>query len=188
MATNRAAKSGFAAEAQRKVNAKYSEQLASECLEWVRSITGEDINTAGDMDSFYETLKDGTLLCRLVNAIQPGTIKKINNTQMAFKCMENINAFLEAARNFGVPAQETFQTVDLWERQNLNSVVICLQSLGRKASKFGKPSIGPKEAEKNERVFTEEKLKAGQTIIGLQMGSNKGANQSGINFGNTRHM
>lgn len=51
---------------------------------------------------------------------------------MAFKCMENINAFLEAAKELGVPAQETFQTVDLWERQNLNSVVICLQSLGRK--------------------------------------------------------
>lgn len=34
----------------------------------------------------------------------------------------------------GVPNQETFQTVDLWERQNLNSVVICLQSLGRKVS------------------------------------------------------
>lgn len=56
------------------------------------------------------------------------------------------------------------------------------------AGNFGKPSIGPKEAEKNERKFSEDKLKAGQTIIGLQMGSNKGANQSGINFGNTRHM
>lgn len=55
---------------------------------------------------------------------------------MAFKCMENINAFLEAAKQFGVPAQETFQTVDLWERQNLNSVVICLQSLGRKVKKM----------------------------------------------------
>lgn len=48
--------------------------------------------------------------------------------------MENINAFLDAARKIGVPTQETFQTVDLWERQNLNSVVICLQSLGRKVS------------------------------------------------------
>lgn len=48
--------------------------------------------------------------------------------------MENINNFLEAARSMGVPAQETFQTVDLWERQNLNSVVTCLQSLGRKVS------------------------------------------------------
>lgn len=59
-------------------------------------------------------------------------MKKINQTSMAFKCMENINAFLEIARILGVPPQETFQTVDLWERQNLNSVVICLQSLGRK--------------------------------------------------------
>ncbi|XP_030766054.1 myophilin [Sitophilus oryzae] len=188
MASNRATKSGFAAEAQRKVNAKYSEELASESLEWISKVTGDNINTAGDMDNFYEVLKDGTLLCKLVNAIQSGIVKKVNNSQMAFKCMENINAFLDAARQLGVPAQETFQTVDLWERQNLNSVVICLQSLGRKAGQFGKPSIGPKEAEKNERVFSEEKLKAGQTIIGLQMGSNKGANQSGINFGNTRHM
>lgn len=129
---------------------------------------------------------------------------------MAFKCMENINAFLEAAKNLGVPAQETFQTVDLWERQNLNSVVICLQSLGRKvcyillfyvlfinsltldikfkAGNFGKPTIGPKEADKNVRNFSDEQMRAGQGVISLQYGSNKGANQSGINFGNTRHM
>jgi hypothetical protein len=188
MANNRATKSGFAAEAQRKVNAKYSEELAQESLEWIRTITNEDINVAGDMDNFYEVLKDGLILCKLVNEIQPGIVKKVNTSTMAFKCMENINAFLEAARQLGVPAQETFQTVDLWERQNLNSVVICLQSLGRKAYNYNKPGIGPKEAEKNERKFSEEKLKAGQSIIGLQMGSNKGANQSGINFGNTRHM
>lgn len=121
------------------------------------------------MDNFYETLRDGVLLCMyilkkkfkqlrkmpidkdhrrskniyincicslflasLVNDIKEGSVKKINRTSLAFKCMENINAFLETAKILGVPAQETFQTVDLWERQNLNSVVICLQSLGRK--------------------------------------------------------
>lgn len=188
MASHRAAKSGFAAEAQRKINSKYSEELAQECLEWIKTITGDNINTNGDMDNFYETLKDGILLCQLVNDIKEGSVKKINKTRLAFKCMENINAFLEAARALGVPAQETFQTVDLWERQNLNSVVICLQSLGRKAGNFGKPSIGPKEADKNVRNFTEEQLRAGQGVISLQYGSNKGANQSGINFGNTRHM
>lgn len=114
-----------------------------------------------------------------------------------------------------MPVQETFQSVDLWERQNLNSVVICLQSLGRKVDtqqnaliyilfyrrymsmmymvllkghNFGKPSIGPKEADKNVRHFTEEQLRAGHNVISLQYGSNKGANQSGISFGNTRHM
>jgi len=188
MANNRATKSGFAAEAQRKINSKYSDELAQECLEWIKVVTGENFNTSGDMDNFYEILRDGTLLCRLINTLQPGSIKKINETQMAFKCMENIDAFLKNARTMGVPAQETFQTVDLWEKQNLNSVVICLQSLGRKAHNYGKPSIGPKEAEKNVRQFSEEQLRAGQGVISLQYGSNKGANQSGINFGNTRHM
>ncbi|CAH0384128.1 unnamed protein product [Bemisia tabaci] len=188
MANNRATKSGFAAEAQRKINSKYSEELAQECLEWIKLVTDENIDVAGDMDNFYEILKDGTLLCRLVNALQPGSVKKINESTMAFKCMENINNFLKTATEMGVPAQETFQTVDLWERQNLNSVVTCLQSLGRKGHQFGKPSIGPKEADKNVRNFSEEQLKAGQGIISLQYGSNKGANQSGINFGNTRHM
>jgi hypothetical protein len=56
------------------------------------------------------------------------------------------------------------------------------------AQNFGKPSIGPKEAEKNVRNFSDEQLKAGQNVISLQYGSNKGATQSGINFGNTRHM
>jgi len=107
---------------------------------------------------------------------------------MAFKCMENIQKFLEAATAMGVPSQEQFQTVDLWEQQNLNSVVICLQSLGRKASNYGKPSIGPKESTKNVRNFTDEQLRQGESVIGLQYGSNKGATQSGINFGNTRHM
>lgn len=56
------------------------------------------------------------------------------------------------------------------------------------AHNFGKVSIGPKEADKNVRNFSEEQLRAGQNVISLQYGSNKGATQSGINFGNTRHM
>jgi len=188
MAATRATKSGFAAEAQRKILSKYNEDHAREALEWIQAVTGENINTSGDMDNFHEILKDGTLLCRLVNELKPGSVKKINASAMAFKCMENINNFLTTATTLGVPTQEQFQTVDLWERQNLNSVVICLQSLGRKGGNFGKPSIGPKEASKNVRNFTEEQLKQGESVIGLQYGSNKGATQSGINFGNTRHM
>jgi transgelin len=117
-----------------QINSKYSDELAAESLEWIKETTGEPINTSGDMDNFFEVLKDGVILCKLANALQPGTIKKVNESKMAFKCMENISAFLEASKAFGVPVQETFQSVDLWERQNLNSVVICLQSLGRKVS------------------------------------------------------
>lgn len=49
--------------------------------------------------------------------------------------------------------------------------------------------MGPKMAEKNEREFTEEQLRAHEGHIGLQAGFNKGASQAGVGaFGNTRHM
>lgn len=50
------------------------------------------------------------------------------------------------------------------------------------------PFLGPKPADENKRHFTEEQLRAGEGVINLQYGTNKGANASGMNFGNTRHM
>ncbi|KAG7157372.1 myophilin-like [Homarus americanus] len=185
---SRATKSGLAAEAQSKVEAKYNEEQAAECLEWIAAVTGQEFDKSGNADNFYNILKDGKMLCEVINALKPGEIKKIQKSTMAFKCMENINQFVDGAKSCGVPSQETFQTVDLWERQNLNSVVICIQSLGRKGGQFGKPAIGPKEAEKNVRQFTEEQLRASDSVISLQYGSNKGANQAGMSFGTTRHM
>ena len=81
---------------------------------------------------------------------------------------------------------DSFQTVDLYERQNIPTVISTIHALGRKAQAKGLHGIGPKESEKNVREFTEEQLKAGEHIIGLQMGSNKGATQAGQNFGKTR--
>lgn len=44
-------------------------------------------------------------------------------------------------------------------------------------------------ADKNERTFTEEQLRAHEGQLNLQMGYNKGASQAGLgSFGNTRHM
>lgn len=185
---NRAAKSGLAAETYAKVNAKYSEEQAEQVLVWIKEVLKEEFSTSGDADNFYEVLKDGQCLCRLINTMKPGSVKKIQTSSMAFKCMENINGFVTGAKACGVSETEVFQTVDLWERQNLNSVVICLQALGRKGSNFGVASIGPKESAKNVRDFSEEQLRASEGIINLQYGSNKGASQTGMSFGTTRHM
>ena len=81
---------------------------------------------------------------------------------------------------------DSFQTVDLYERQNIPTVISTIHALGRKAQAKGLHGIGPKEADKNVREFSEEQLKAGEHIIGLQMGTNKGASQAGQNFGKTR--
>ena len=48
------------------------------------------------------------------------------------------------------------------------------------------PTLGPKQAEAEKREWSEEQLKAGQGIIGLQMGTNKGASQAGMTMGKTR--
>jgi transgelin len=103
---------------------------------------------------------------------------------------ENVSAFLKAATKYGVPDNELFQTVDLFEMKNISQVTLAIHALGRQAQKhnFNGPTLGVKMAEENKREFTEEQLKASEGFIGLQAGSNKGANQSGQSFGHTRHM
>lgn len=52
-----------------------------------------------------------------------------------------------------------------------------------KDASFSGPNLGPKPADECKREFTEEQMNAGQTMIGLQAGSNKGATQAGQNMG-----
>ncbi|KAJ8301227.1 hypothetical protein KUTeg_020214 [Tegillarca granosa] len=125
---------------------------------------------------------------RVMNVLSPGSIKKVNESKMAFKMMENISQFLAAAENYGTPKTDLFQTVDLFEGQNMVQVVNGIHALGRTAQKrgFTGPKLGVKEADYNPRNFDEDKLNAGQTVIGLQMGTNRGASQAGMNFGKAR--
>ena len=43
-------------------------------------------------------------------------------------------------------------------------------------------------AKENKTEFTEEQMKAGEGVIGLQMGSNKGASQAGDHYGRPRQV
>ena len=162
-------------------------RLAKEAMHWVKLHVPEaDVNDAYEEDIVYNKLKDGQLLCKLMNALVPGSIKRINESKMAFKQMENIGNYLASTEKFGVNATDSFQTVDLYEKQNMPLVISAIHALGRKARSKGLEGIGPKEANRNVRTFTEEQMEAGKGIIGLQMGSNKGASQAGQNFGKTR--
>merc|ERR1739836_248752 len=78
--------------------------------------------------------------------------------------------------------QDLFQVNDLYENKNLYMVVDNLFSLGGMAQKksWEGPALGVKVASENERNFDEDTLKAGQSMIGLQYGTNKGASQAGM--------
>jgi len=161
----------------------------AEILEWIAAVMGEPL-PAGD---FADVLKDGIVLCKLMNKISPGSVKKFKEKGPAFMLMENVQAFLAGAKKYGVPDEEVFQTPDLFEARNIPQVVLCLYSLGRVTQKhpeYTGPHIGPKMAEKNQRNFTDEQIRQGRDAqIGLQAGSNKGHSQAGHGgMGNTRHM
>jgi len=100
--------------------------LESEVATWVEAVTGE---RRGRQD-LGDWLKDGQVLCRLANKIKPGICPRINSGTMPFKQMENVTAFIHAARALGVLEKDVFSTVDLYEQKNLRSVWLCLYNLG----------------------------------------------------------
>jgi len=182
-------------EIQRKIASKYDLTLEQEARLWMEAVLGEplldgeDPNTPLGMDKFHTALKDGVKLCKLLNAINPGSIRKVNtNSRMAFVQMENTGNFLESCVKFGVKKEDLFQTADLFDKTNMVAVLNGIYALGRKAQTagFNGPSLGARESTANKRNFDEQTMNAGQTLIGLQMGSNKGASQAGMTFGRSR--
>lgn len=188
---------GLSAEQARKKAAKFDPDQANDMLSWVKSVLNMN-NIDFDFEPIVKDkegernvakpLKSGVALCNLINVIKSGSVKKINESKMAFKEMENVSKFLSACETLGLNKIDLFQTVDLYEAQNIPQVVNGIFALARKARKVGfeGPSLGPDEATENKREFSEEQLRAGESVIGLQAGSNKGASQAGQNFGKTR--
>merc|ERR1712107_340059 len=83
----------------------------AEVVDWIQTVSGSSIGDA----SFAEWLHDGKVLFALINAIKPGAIPKVNQSTLAFKQMENITYFMNAARDMGVPESSMFGTPDLYE-------------------------------------------------------------------------
>ncbi|EDV25252.1 uncharacterized protein TRIADDRAFT_57010 [Trichoplax adhaerens] len=165
---------------ERKISNQYDPEQEEYIRKWIEDVIGESLPNG----KFSVVLKDGVILCNLINKLSPGSITKINNTKMPFKQMENIAKFIEATNKYGVPSRDLFQTVDLYEARNMIQVLRSLEALGRQAQKLGYdgPTIGAKMATENRRSFTEEQLKQSDAVISLQYGTNKGANQSGMRF------
>jgi len=88
-------------------------------------------------DDMWVALKDGIYLCKFINCLSPGAVKRINRPGMPFKEMENITMFLEAAVKFGLRPNNTFRTPDLYEKRVSypKAILDCIFAIQRVSSK-----------------------------------------------------
>merc|ERR1712187_702330 len=113
-----------------------------EVVTWLECVSGEKL---GDRP-LGEWLRDGQVLCRVANVIQPGIVPRINTSTMPFKQMENVSAFIKACRSLGVLEKDVFSTIDLYEEKDLEVVKRCIYNLGSVVRKtvpsFNGPYLG----------------------------------------------
>ena len=81
---------GLDATVARKLAAKYDLALQAEVCAWADSL-GVQID-GSSMDGFIGNLKDGQLLCQLVNKIKPGSVRKVNKMAMYGACLVPLSA------------------------------------------------------------------------------------------------
>uniref|UniRef100_F6QXN5 Transgelin n=1 Tax=Equus caballus TaxID=9796 RepID=F6QXN5_HORSE len=187
---NRGPAYGLSREVQQKIEKQYDADLEQILIQWITSQCRKDVGRPQPgREHFQNWLKDGTVLCELINGLYPegqAPVKKIQASAMAFKQMEQISQFLQAAERYGINTTDIFQTVDLWEGKNMACVQRTLMNLGglavaRNDGLFrGDPNWFPKKSKENPRNFSDDQLQEGKNVIGLQMGTNRGASQAGM--------
>lgn len=164
---------GIDRELAAKQKAKYDPQLEEQAREWIEAVTGEKF----PMADFMGSLRNGVLLIKLANkALAPGKTLKYSESNLPFKQMENINSFLDVSQKIlECPANDLFQTVDLYEAKNPLQVLNALFSFARfvaayrsKHSLPALPQLGPKLADKRTMSFSDEQLNAGKYIPSQQ--------------------
>jgi len=110
---------------------------------WVESVLGE----AFEVDHFFASLKDGQVLCRLLNALRPESVPVIRTKEtqaMDFlRSYENVVCFIKGCKAFGLADEQIFLWNDVIKAENLRKVVSTLLKLKAKVMETD-PTAGAK--------------------------------------------
>uniref|UniRef100_A0A673L187 Rho guanine nucleotide exchange factor 7-like n=1 Tax=Sinocyclocheilus rhinocerous TaxID=307959 RepID=A0A673L187_9TELE len=92
--------------------------------------------TISDPDGFLQSsLKDGVVLCRLLERLRPGTTDKIyQDPKNDSECLSNITEFLKGCAVFRV---EPFEAGDLFQGHNFSRVLTTLVALNKVTADIG---------------------------------------------------
>lgn len=70
-----------------QIASKRDPVLEKEAQEWVEAVIGRKLTG----EPFEDAIRDGQVLCELMNKLKPGAVPKVNSSGGQFKMMENIN-------------------------------------------------------------------------------------------------
>ncbi|XP_020610645.1 rho guanine nucleotide exchange factor 7-like [Orbicella faveolata] len=99
-----------------------------------RQITPDD-----EFDSYLQNiLKDGSILCRLVNRVKPGTINKIHQGPISVEDrLENFKAFASACQELQLGDEEVFSPSDFDTEEGFTRLLRTLDCLENVATGYG---------------------------------------------------
>jgi hypothetical protein len=97
--------------------------MAAEVLAWIEEVLGEPLPKG----PFEDVLKDGIILCKLINKIAPDSVKKIQQKGTNFQLMENIQRYRKQFLYFflylGLTMLTCFFVKKSWSLRSLRKVV-----------------------------------------------------------------
>lgn len=163
--SSRASKSGDAYRTEQKLEQKYDEEEALgtpvRVIEWINGVLAGEVASACDIvkgntwEAIAAYLKDGVILCMLINKLREAAgMSKQSFSKKAktpFVMMQNVENFNTAAKEYGVPETALFQTTDITDgrKATMVNVINCLSQLGFVGNGKGfKPEYIPPQAPK----------------------------------------
>uniref|UniRef100_H3BHB2 Transgelin n=1 Tax=Latimeria chalumnae TaxID=7897 RepID=H3BHB2_LATCH len=193
---------GLSKDIKSKIEKKYDPELEDRLVDWIIAQCGAEVGRPETGRSAFQVwLKDGTILSKLINSLYSDgakPVKKIQNSPLAFKQMEQVSQFLAAAEKYGVSKTDTFQTVDLWEgtfgkKKKKKLFNVSSASFHSNFSHFplpiGTPHNFHRKKKKKKRDYHSKITALGKGLIKIRQGKQKGASQAGMTgYGSQRQI
>ena len=89
---------GLSAEVKDRLQSKYDPQKEAELRSWIEGLTGLSLGP-----DFQKGLRDGIILCTLMNKLQPGSIPKINRSMQNWHQVRDQGERSGTRMGLGVP-------------------------------------------------------------------------------------